>query len=215
MKNFRFTVMISTLVLIVFATMMLMRSYNPAKKPLTIDGENIEEISEVKHLLGEAYTLYNNKDYNGAEKRLTLLLNLEPSNINALQLLGKTYFDAGKYQEAAETFHAISTLMPNSAQTFNNLGTSLLLCKKYPDAIIALKKSISIEPGHSQPHLNLAEIYLKLNQKKAAISELKKAIDIESKKNSIIINLNRFNELKNEKEYQEMIKTYKAGDSVI
>lgn len=205
MNNKRFAVMLGLLTLIVFATILIIRSYNPSKKIQLAEQQQLTEIAEIKSLLGEAYSLMQENQLNAAEKRLHLLLRKTPRNLTALQMLGNVYFAQKKYAEAENTFRTLTAIDAQRSINFNNLGQALAMQKKYPEAIIELKKAISLAPDLPQPHLNLAEIYIKLNHKKAALKELKKAFELGKKQGGISINLQSFQALKNEKEFQKML----------
>lgn len=213
MNNKRFAVMLGLLTLIVFATILIIRSYNPSKKIQLAEQQQLTEIAEIKSLLGEAYSLMQENQLNAAEKRLHLLLRKTPRNLTALQMLGNVYFAQKKYAEAENTFRTLTAIDAQRSINFNNLGQALAMQQKYPEAIIELKKAISLAPDLPQPHLNLAEIYIKLNHKKGALKELKKAFELGKKQGGISINLQAFQALKNEKEFQKML-IFDAGTEV-
>lgn len=205
MNNKRFAIMLGLLALIVFATMLIIRSYNPSEKMQIAEQQELSEIAQIKSLLGEAYSLMQENQLNAAEKRLHLLLRRAPRNLTALQMLGNVYFAQKKYAEAENTFRTLTTIDAQRSINFNNLGQALAMQQKYPDAIIELKKAIALAPDLPQPHLNLAEIYIKLDNKKNALKELKKAFELGKNQNSISINLQAFRTLKDEKEFQEIL----------
>lgn len=205
MNNNRFAIMLGLLALIVFATMLIIRSYNPSEKMQIAEQQELSEIAKIKSLLGEAYALMQENQLNAAEKRLHLLLRRAPRNLTALQMLGNVYFAQKKYAEAENTFRTLTAIDAQHSINFNNLGQTLAMQQKYSEAIIELKKAIALAPELPQPHLNLAEIYIKLDHKKSALKELKKAIDLGKGSNSIAINLNAFRALKNEKEFQQLL----------
>ncbi len=212
MKNTRFLIMLFALVLIVFATMLIIRSYNPSKKLQQTHREELAAAAELQSMLGEAYILYNRNDLNAAEKRLHLLLRSNPDNISALQMLGNIYYTLKKYDEAATIFTRLIEIDELSSVHYNNLGQVLFQQNKVAEAVFYFKRAIELAPDIAQPHLNLAEAYIRLNNKKLALSELKKAFEIEKQKNSITINFSAFNALKNEKEFQELIKLNTSGE---
>ena len=100
MNNTRFAVMLGLLALIVFATMLIIRSYNPSKEFQLAEQQELTEIAKIKSLLGEAYELIQINQLNAAEKKLHLLLRHAPNNFIALQMLGNVYFAQKKYDEA-------------------------------------------------------------------------------------------------------------------
>lgn len=208
MKNKTFFILTGVLILIVFATMLIIRSYNPSQKFQIREQQELAEIAEIKALLGEAYTLYLNNDFNRAEKRIHLLLRKAPKHLTALQLLGNIFFMQKNYNDAEKTFRTIIKLDSPRSINYNNLGQALAMQKKYTDAIPELKKASILDPTLPQPHLNLAEIYIKLNHKKAAINSLKKAVTLSKNKNSISINLNSFMALADEPEFQNILKSH-------
>lgn len=205
MKNKTFLILLGVLVLIVFATMLIIRSYNPSQKLQMLEQQELAEIAEIKALLGEAYTLYINNDFNAAEKRVHLLLRKAPRNLTALQLLGNIFFMQKKYDDAEKTFRTIIRIDSPRSINYNNLGQALAMQGKYFEAIPELKKAASLDPLMPQPHLNLAEIYIKMNHKKAAVKSLKKAISLSKNKNSIAIDFNAFKALKDDPEFQQFM----------
>lgn len=208
MKNKAFVILLGSLILIVFATMLIIRSYNPSLKFQMLEQQEFAEIAEIKTLLGEAYSLYLNNNLDGAEKRIHLLLRKSPRNLTALQLLGNIFFMQKKYAEAEKTFRTIIRLDSQRSINYNNLGQALAMQGKHLAAIPELKKAAILDPTLPQPHLNMAELYVKMNHKKAAIKSLKKAVSLSKNKNNISINLNSFMELADEPEFQKMLKSY-------
>lgn len=212
MNNTRFAVMLGLLALIVFATMLIIRSYNPSREFQIAEQQELTEIAEIKSLLGEAYELIQINQFNAAEKKLHLLLRETPRNLIALQMLGNVYFIQKKYNEAEETFRTLTNIDPTRSINFNNLGQTLAMQGKYNEAVQELRKAINLSPDLAQPHLNLAEIYIKLNNKKAALEELQKALELEKNNNSISINLQAFQALKDEKEFQQLLNSYSKSE---
>ena len=207
MKNRTFIILICILILIVFATMLIIRSYNPSRKLQMLEQQELAQNAEIKALLGEAYIFYLNNDLNAAEKRVHLLLRKAPRNLAALQLLGNIFFKQKKYDEAEKTFQNIIRLDSPRSINYNNLGQALAMQGKYIDSIRELKKAAVLSPDMPQPLLNLAEIYIKMNQKKAAVRTLKKAILLSKDKNSIAIDFNAFKAIKDDAEFQKFLNT--------
>ena len=207
MNNTRFAIMLGLLALIVFATMLIIRSYNPSKEFQIAEQQELTEIAEIKSLLGEAYQLMQENQLNAAEKKLHLLLRQTPRNLIALQMLGNVYFMQKKYSEAEEIFRTLIRIDSQRSINYNNLGQALAMQKKYREAVTELQKAVAAAPHLVQPHLNLAETYIKLNNKKAALAELKKAVELEKNNSGISINMQAFQALKDEKEFQQLLNS--------
>lgn len=205
MKNKTFWILIGILLTIVFATMLIIRTYNPSQRLQILEQEELARIAEIKSLLGEAYIFYYNGDYNAAEKKVHFLLRRVPRNIAALQLLGNIFFMQKKYDDAEKIFRRILEFDQPRAINHNNLGQTLAMLGNFPEAITELKKAAILKPDIPQPYLNLAETYIKLKNKKNAIRYLKKAIEASKNKNNITINLNSFRTLKDEPEFQKIL----------
>lgn len=205
MKNIRFILLVASLLVTVFATMLIVRNYNPAKKLQMLEQEELAERNKMKSLLAEAFMYFHQKNYNSAEKRLHLFMRQSSRDITALQLLGNVFMAQGKHQEAEKVFRDVIKWDSPRSINFNNLGQCLAMQGKYYDAIPELKKAAILDPEAAQPHLNLAEVYIRLNVKKGALNELKKAFEIEKRKNSITISLSAFNVLKDDKDFQQLI----------
>lgn len=206
MNNKKLLTLLCALGIVVFATMLLIRTYDPSENFKIAEAEEQAKIAEIQALLGEAYTHFQNNELNSAEKRLHLLLRNAPNNISALQLLGNVYFLQKKYTEAEKTFRALIRIDPHRSINYNNLGQTLVMQGKFIDSVQEFKSAIKLAPQLAMPRLNLAQVYIKINHKKGALKELEKAIELAQETNSININLQAFQALKDEPEFKAILE---------
>jgi type IV pilus biogenesis/stability protein PilW len=94
--------------------------------------------------LGWAY--YKKKDYNAAEKYYRQALKVQPNLIVALNGLGQTYIETGKYAEAVDTFEKALQYGNQIPQLHFQLAKAYELENNYKKAITSYKKVIEIAP---------------------------------------------------------------------
>ena len=205
MKN-RQLILLIVLLLIVFSlTALVMKFYTPKDATKQEEVQTLRERQEIQILLGQAYFLMSNGNYDLAENALTRLFEKSPNNILALQMSGQIYFNTKRYSEAENIFRKLINLIPDNASNYNNLGQTLAQQGDYKKAVTYLEKAIALTPNVVTPYFNLAELYLKLHDKKQAIETLRKAFDIAIDTRVLFLNLSAFRELEDDPEYNDLI----------
>jgi Flp pilus assembly protein TadD len=93
----------------------------------------------------------------------------------AYSLLGVSYSQLGRFQEAQPYFEKAVELAPQSAQARNNLGANLLALEKPAEAAAQFRLIVAAEPGNLSAWVNLANSELRLDNFAAALAALERA----------------------------------------
>jgi eukaryotic-like serine/threonine-protein kinase len=108
-------------------------------------------------------------------------LQLNARDADALSGVAHSYENAGRIQEAEDTFQKASALRPDSWVGNNDLGLFYDRQHKYKESIIALRKAIELTPDNAQVYLNLGAVYIDIGDPKLAADTeqaLKKSIEL-------------------------------------
>lgn len=94
----------------------------------------------------------------------------------AMNNLGVDLAQAGRHQEAVETFENVIRLRPDFANAYYNLGTEYQRTGQLIEAIEAFNKAISLVPCHAGAYNNLGTAYFDRKQYPQAIAAYQRAI---------------------------------------
>ena len=111
-----------------------------------------------------------------AKRKLTRVLNAEPRNITALEILGATFFRQGDLQGAVEPFEKITKLKPDQPEAWHNLGIALLNLRRYERALKVYDRVTSIKADDAEAWSNHGNALAGLGQYEKALSSYDQAI---------------------------------------
>ncbi len=97
---------------------------------------------------------------------------------------GFVAFESGRYEDAAELFHAIIETEENHPIAWLMLGRSLIELKQYPEAIEALARHMDIAPTSVEGLIHLGLAYYDMDEHEDAIECFEEATRL--KKDSIL-----------------------------
>jgi len=144
------------------------------------------EIEENSYILSSLSEVYLHKlDFEKAERMAESALKLDPSNINALLILGNIYLSYirdgkdGKYLEKAEEIYKkIISIEPNFPDPYYILGRWVYIpSSRWKEAEEVLKKYSEISPFPDETYILLGEVALKAGDEKKAEDYYNKAIE--------------------------------------
>jgi cytochrome c-type biogenesis protein CcmH/NrfG len=69
--------------------------------------------------------------------------------------LGNLYFDAGRFQEAADWYDAALKIQPKDANVSTDLGISYYYMNQPDRALTQFDRSLAVDPGHAKTLLNI------------------------------------------------------------
>ena len=100
-------------------------------------------------------------------------------NPDSHYLLGRYYYEQGRYKEALEEFRKAATIKPDFAKAHNGMGACYDHLQQFAKAREAYTLALKLEPEPAYVHNNLGCSYYEQNDYGAAIEELKKAIQLD------------------------------------
>lgn len=92
------------------------------------------------------------------------LLEQQPGNASALQLLGLVYSQRGEYDQAVALMRESLRLMPQQPEVANNLGNALFKRRRFDEAVQSYSLAIRLQPRYAEARRNLALCYLEQDQ---------------------------------------------------
>ena len=132
----------------------LNRIENLATTAIGLDASN----TGAHALLGQVWRQF--RKYDQAIDRLRLALNLNPSNAETYDWLGRALLFAGALDDAIKAFETALRLDPNlSVNRMWHLGTAYFLAGRTADSIRVLEQTVAREPGIVFPYMILAAAY--------------------------------------------------------
>lgn len=100
------------------------------------------------------------QDPEAAVSMFQLAYQLDPSNLEALSMLGDIYTEQGNFESAIQAYRHILSVEPDNADCHNYLGYLLWQLDKNDEAIAAYQKAIALNQDNPIAYNNLGVIYL-------------------------------------------------------
>ena len=151
----------------------------------------------MKNLFKNAINFYENKEYDKAKKVCEDILDIQPNDLNATNLLAILNFHNKDFVQSIKFFEKAIEINPNISETYNNLGNVYYEFKQFNIAIENYNKALKIKPNFALSYYNRAKALQEINQKQEAISDYDKAISINNNFSAAYKNLgNLYMELK-------------------
>jgi tetratricopeptide (TPR) repeat protein len=114
---------------------------------------------------------------------LTRVLALDPNNVRALTIAGRTYMSKQEYAKASEALSRAVQITPN-IEAFYSLGISLLSTKKPADkerAAAVFQQMVQFAGDNSSLHVLFGRAYRDADDMPSAIREFERAIALDTK----------------------------------
>ena len=151
----------------------------------------------MNNLFKNAINFYENKEYDKAKKVCEDILDIQPDDLNATNLLAILNFHNKDFVQSIKFFEKAIEINPNISETYNNLGNVYYEFKQFNIAIENYNKALKIKPNFALSYYNRAKALQEINQKQEAISDYDKAISINNNFSAAYKNLgNLYMELK-------------------
>jgi len=111
--------------------------------------------------MSSALQYHRQGDLQSAEQLYREILNIQPDNADALNLLGMIAFQSKKYEQAIQYYQKALSYYNDHAGIFNNMGNAFKLKGDTAEAIASFQKAISLKPEFSEAYYNLGCIFNK------------------------------------------------------
>ena len=99
------------------------------------------------------------RQFKMAEEEANFILQEEPKNVGAYQLLGDALIGQQKNDRALQAFSRVTELLPNDSRSYVNLALVEISLRRFKDAEEHLRKAIATDPKSLQANIDLAHLY--------------------------------------------------------
>jgi tetratricopeptide (TPR) repeat protein len=140
---------------------------------------NVMPDTDVEKVFQTAFGHHQKGNLDQAGRGYQEVLALDPSNANALHLLGVLAIQNGKAQEALELIKQAIAIMPEVADYHSSFGCALQRVGNQDEAIAEWRTAISLNPNLIDAHLNLANTLWEKGEYEQAIAANEKALQLD------------------------------------
>lgn len=120
-------------------------------------------------------------EYAAAAQALESALREEPRMPQALLMLGTSYAELGRTEEAKEQFDLVLKDDPQSVQALIGMASLLMQEGQTGDVIALCKRTLALDERNAQAHTLLGEVYASQNKPGEALPYFEKAVEIQPK----------------------------------
>jgi predicted O-linked N-acetylglucosamine transferase (SPINDLY family) len=114
-----------------------------------------------------------------AEQVYRQILDAEPSQVDALHLLGVLASQMGKHATAVEYIRRAIALAGTEAPFHNNLGTALQALGRLDEAVASYRRSLELRPDYADAHYNLGTALQAQGQLDEAAACYRRALELQ------------------------------------
>lgn len=123
-----------------------------------------------------AYAAYRAGKHVDAQALCRQVLEDLPTFFDALQLLGVSLVECGRFAEGVPFLEGAVESEPRSADAHSNLGFTLFNLERYDQARVHLEKALTLRPNFPTAQRNLANTLLRLKLAEPAVAAFNRAI---------------------------------------
>ena len=138
--------------------------------------DRLPPLSQVRSLLSTAVEHHQAGRFPEAERIYRQILEVQPNQVDARQLLGTIAYQTGKTEEAIAHYQQALALNPNYAEVHNNLGAAFWQLGNAEAAIPAYREAVRLKPDYSDAYHNLGIALRHQKQTVEAIAAYRNAI---------------------------------------
>ena len=175
---------------------------------VTLQETGISQESKFK----AAQQFYMLNDYDRAESLFQSIVNLDPENEKALQLVGSLYIKTGDFKSAQNTFETIDAIRPGQTEVHKTLATIYSRLSLFIEMEQSCRRILENEPGSAKWAYNLGNALMKQNRVEDSISAYRKCLSHEPDHLSATINLAQG--LFNNGQFREAQQTFRHAQSL-
>ena len=120
----------------------------------------IDNISDIE----TAFALHQGGNYDQARAAYLKLIDQNPYDYNALQLLGVLELNDGDFQFVADLISKALTIVDSDPSAYNNLGEAYRGLDRFTDAERSFRMALQLDSSYAIAHNNLAVVLKHLNR---------------------------------------------------
>ena len=144
---------------------------------------------QVRELVQQAKSLFENKNYADAEKIYQRLVERIPNNYFVLSNLGVVQIESGKLSDAEAALKKAVGINGNDSYAYTNLGIAYSRQGKFDEAIGVLHKAVTFNSSNAVAHNYLGVCLGQEEQWNEAEVQLKKAVELKPEYSDAHFNL--------------------------
>lgn len=133
---------------------LIQRLEQTSLKPVQPPSQNKEKV--IYDLYMKAVQLYQQRRMHDAKNLILRLLEVEPEDKNALNVLGAIHFENQEYEAAQKLMKRLSEQHPNDPNIWCNLGKSYSKLTQHTAANEALRKALALDSENDEARRELA-----------------------------------------------------------
>jgi protein O-GlcNAc transferase len=156
--------------------------------------------------LRAAFSLHQRGLLDEAEAGYRSVLQQDPQNAGALQLLGALASQRRQYAEAIELFEQALRIRPGYADAHNNRGIALMELARPQEALASFDGALAVEPDYADAHNNRGLALQRLGRHEEALAAFDLAL--QCKPDFLIAHCNRGNALKRLRRFDAALASY-------
>ena len=104
------------------------------------------------------------RDFEEQERCWKKVLEVDPNNATAYNMLGYLELYRGNYEKSIEAMQKYAFMVPDEANPHDSLGEVLVVLGRYEEAEEAFRRSVKMQPDFYHSLINLAKTYLARGQ---------------------------------------------------
>lgn len=104
------------------------------------------------------------------------ILKLQPTNCDALNMLGFIELQTNDPSGALWFFERAITVVPDNAMAFNGKGLALQQCKRWETALASFNQALAIQPDYAPAHFSRGCLFIEFNRLDEALDAFDRAI---------------------------------------
>ena len=191
---------------------LLVSSPNPLPNPLSnllphpLPNSLLNDVKDVNLIFKQAVDFHQAGKLTEAEKLYRQILEQQPNNAEAIQLLGASAHTTGKSETAIAYFRQAIALRPDYPEAHNNIGITLHERGNVTEAITHFQQAISLKSDYAEAYSNLGMAFQRQGKFEEAIAHYQKAIQLKPSYYQAIYNLG--NAWREQRKFVEAIAHY-------
>jgi tetratricopeptide (TPR) repeat protein len=131
---------------------------------------------DLKEQLQKALELHRKRAWSDAKELYERILEAQPENYDALQLLGVLGSETKNYEASVALIAKAIAINPGQATVHSNLGFALKALGRFAESVQSYLNAIHLKPDFADAHLHCGLAYMGLNQQVQAIASFDRVI---------------------------------------
>ena len=139
-----------------------------------------QKVINLNSELQKAMSFHNSGNFIKARSAYKTILNSDPTNFDALHLLGVVETQTGNLDVAIKHFSEAIKINSSSPDVFNNRAGLYTYLKRPADALNDCNKAIQLKPTFVEAHLNRSQILLEMKNYEEALVSCNKVLELQN-----------------------------------